>query len=59
MLIAGNFASLNPCCDGRCSSTPKRLKQPQLQLRCLNPCCDGRCSSTVFNKIVKHINSQS
>ncbi len=38
-------ASLNPCCNGRCSLTV--FPRP---LRCyhwgLNPCCNGRCSLT-------------
>ena len=37
--------SLNPCCDGRCSSTARKSLKVLLVLS-LNPCCDGRCSST-------------
>ncbi len=37
--------SLNPCCDGRWSSTARKaLGAPELSS--LNPCCDGRWSST-------------
>ena len=47
--------SLNPCCDGRCSSTVFE-ENTNIVMFGLNPCCDGRCSSTELYKTKLIIN---
>ena len=46
---------LNPCCNGRWSSTVVLLWQRKTHL-CLNPCCNGRWSSTRPYKTILIIN---
>ena len=43
--FANGNGSLNPCCNGRWSSTMCRTQRNTKKV-CLNPCCNGRWSST-------------
>ena len=38
--------SLNPCFNGRCTSTIAAIIIAATYDRCLNPCFNGRCTST-------------
>ena len=52
-----NKPCLNPCFNGRCTSTLVTNPQP-LTLVSLNPCFNGRCTSTQ-TYLVKYISMQS
>ena len=45
-LLEVMLVSLNPCFNGRCTSTPEEGSQVWRLCSCLNPCFNGRCTST-------------
>ena len=45
-----SLASLNPCFNGRCTSTNPMSTMLRKTSMCLNPCFNGRCTSTLPKK---------
>ena len=55
LLSAKKGTCLNPCFNGRCTSTSGN-QIPWMKLYCcLNPCFNGRCTSTeIIEQLLKH-----